>query len=90
MAHHWGEAGEGARAAEFYVRAGDQAGRGWAKDEAVTFYGQALELLPESAADRRRDVTRRRAVAMQAAYHLTEMLAAAGRAGAISAENLPE
>jgi class 3 adenylate cyclase len=90
LAHHWGEAGEGARAAEFHVRAGDQAGRGWAKDEAVTFYGQALELLPESAADRRRDVTRRRAVAMQAAYHLTEMLAAAGRAGAISAENLPE
>jgi class 3 adenylate cyclase len=90
LAHHWGEAGEGARAAEFYVRAGDQAGRGWAKDEAVTFYGRALELLPETEPERRRDVTRRRAVAMQAAYHLTEMLAAASRLRAISAENLPE
>jgi class 3 adenylate cyclase len=90
LGHHWGEAGEGARAAEFFVRAGDQAGRGWAKDEAVAFYGQALGLLPESEPERRRDVTRRRAVAMQAAYHLTEMLAAAGRVGAISAENLPE
>jgi predicted ATPase len=77
--------------AEFYVRAGDQAGLGWAKDEAVSFYGRALELLPDSEPERRRDVTRRRAVAMQAAYHLTEMLAAAGRAGATSGEeNLPE
>jgi class 3 adenylate cyclase len=90
LAHHWAEAGEGARAAEFFVRAGDQAGRGWAKDEAVTFYGQALELLPESEPERRRDVTRRRAVAMQAAYHLMEMLAATGRVAASSAENLPE
>ena len=90
LARHWAEAGEGARAAEFFIRAGDQAGRGWAKDEAVTFYGQALEVLPESEAERRRDVTRRRAVAMQAAYHLAEMLPAAGRVAAKSAENLPE
>ena len=43
LAHHWREAGEKARAGDYFVVAGDQAGRGWAKEEAVGFYQQALD-----------------------------------------------
>jgi class 3 adenylate cyclase len=91
LAHHWGEAGEGARAAEFFVRAGDQAGRGWAKDEAAAFYRRALEFLPEGERERRREITRRQAVAMQAAFHMQELLtqSVGGRAKPNAAENLP-
>jgi hypothetical protein len=52
--------------------AGDQAGRGWAKDEAVGFYQQALEILPEDDAEHRRQITRRLAVALQALYHVAD------------------
>jgi class 3 adenylate cyclase len=74
LAHHWGEAGEGRRAAEFFVRAGDQAGRGWAKDEAAGFYRRALQYLPEEERELRREITRRQAVAMQAILHAQELL----------------
>ncbi len=90
LAHHWGEAGEGARAAEFFVRAGDQAGRGWAKDEAAAFYRRALEHLPEEERERRREITRRQAVAMQAILHMQELLTQAVGGGKPSAaENQP-
>ena len=92
LAQHWREAGEDGRAADYFVLAGDQAGRGWAKDEAAGFYRRALELLPEEQRDRRREVTRRQAVAMQATFHLKEMLAGqgAGRRGdPSSVENRP-
>ena len=92
LAQHWRGAGEDGRAADYFVLAGDQAGRGWAKDEAAGFYRRALELLPEEQRDRRREVTRRQAVAMQATFHLKEMLAGqgAGRRGdPSSVENRP-
>ena len=59
LAHHWREAGEPVRAADQLTVAGDQAGRGWAKDEAVTFYREALAVLPEDERERRREITRR-------------------------------
>jgi class 3 adenylate cyclase len=92
LAHHWSEAGEGARAAEFFVRAGDQAGRGWAKDEAAAFYRRALDFLPEDERERRREITRRQAVAMQAIFHMQELLtqSVGGRAKPNAGENLPE
>jgi class 3 adenylate cyclase len=92
LARHWGEAGEGARAAEFFVRAGDQAGRGWAKDEAALFYRRALEYLPEEERERRREITRRQAVAMQSILHAQELLShSVGGAGVPNAgENQPE
>jgi class 3 adenylate cyclase len=92
LAHHWGEAGEGARAAEFFVRAGDQAGRGWAKDEAALFYRRALEFLPEEDRERRREITRRQAIAMQSILHAQELLShSVGGAGTPNAaENQPE
>jgi hypothetical protein len=92
LAHHWGEAGEGARAAEFFVRAGDQAGRGWAKDEAALFYRRALEFLPEDDRERRREITRRQAVAMQSILHAQELLnhSVGGAGTPNAAENQPE
>jgi predicted ATPase len=72
LAHHWLEAGEKVRAAEFLVMAGDQAGRGWAKDEAVAYYQQALAVLPEDDQERRRAITRRQAVALQALIHVAD------------------
>jgi class 3 adenylate cyclase len=69
LAQHWLEAGDDRRAADFLVVAGDQAGRGWAKDEAVAYYRQALALLPEDERERRREITRRQAVAIQAHLH---------------------
>jgi class 3 adenylate cyclase len=72
LAHHWAEAGDDARAADFFVIAAEQAGRGWAKDEAVAFYRRAIALVPEDDVERRRDLSRRLAVALQTAYHVTD------------------
>ena len=72
LAHHWREAGEPVRAADHLVMAGDQAGRGWAKGEAVTFYREALAILPEEDQKRRREITRRQAVAIQALLHVAD------------------
>ena len=82
LAHHWLQAGDKGRAADFLVMAGDQAGRGWAKGEAVDFYQQALQLLPEDDGDRRRQITRRLAVALQALYHVADAELLGRRQGA--------
>jgi predicted ATPase len=73
LAHHWREAGNGERAGRHFLAAGDQANRGWAKDEAVSLYQQALEVIPPEQSDLRREVTKRQAVATQAMLHLREM-----------------
>src|SRR5881396_2737182 len=62
-------AGESERAIEHLMAAAQEAERGWAKDRAVAFYREALELLPEDDGDRRNDVKRRLAIAHTAAYH---------------------
>jgi class 3 adenylate cyclase len=72
LAHHWREAGDEARAVDFLIVAAEQAGRGWAKDEAVAFYQQALALVPETDTERRRDIARRQAVALQVLYHVAD------------------
>ena len=73
LAHHWHDAGEPARAAPYYVAAGDQANRGWAKDEAVRLYHQAIATIPPEEAELRREVTKRMAVATQAMLHLRDV-----------------
>ena len=78
LAHHWHEAGDLRRAGRYYVEAGDQANRGWAKDEAAASYLQALAVIPEDERDLRREVTKRQVVASQAKYHMREMLAGRG------------
>ena len=72
LGHHWREAGDADRAFEQLMLAGDQAGRGWAKKRAVALYREALGLLPEDD-PRRREITARLAVALQALYHLPDV-----------------
>ena len=86
LAFHWQEAGDERRAADFFVIAGDQAGRGWAKDEAVAFYHQALAILPEGEQERRRAITRRQAVALQALFHVADAELLGRRGGAAPAD----
>ena len=71
LAHHWGEAGQPERAVDCLLVAADQAGRGWAKDHAVTLYSTALRLLPEDD-PRRREVRLRQVVTAQALMHLAQ------------------
>jgi class 3 adenylate cyclase len=78
LAQHWREAGDGERAAGYYVAAGDQANRGWAKDEAVRLYQQALVVIPPEQRELRREVTKRQVLATQAMLHTEEMLVQRG------------
>jgi predicted ATPase len=71
LAHHWHEAGDNARAVDYLLTAADQAGRGWAHQEAVDLCDQALELVPEGDEPRRRRARLRRAVALQTRLHAT-------------------
>jgi class 3 adenylate cyclase len=72
LAHHWQEAGAHDRAVDCLVAAADQAGRGWAKEQAVTLYRAALELVPAEDDAERRLIRRRLAVALQAMFHLAD------------------
>jgi class 3 adenylate cyclase len=72
LAHHWLEAGEDRRAVDYYVTAGDLAGRGWAKNEAVAFYQQALQLVPKDEPELLKTIRKRQAVAVSAALHVTD------------------
>jgi class 3 adenylate cyclase len=72
IAQHWREAGDADRAVEYLVAAGDQAGRGWAKEHALALYGEALELIPASAEERRRPIKLRQVVTIQALFHLPD------------------
>jgi class 3 adenylate cyclase len=78
LAHHWREAGDAERAGRHFVAAGDQANRGWAKDEAVRLYQQALAVIPAEQRDLRREVTKRQVLATQAMIHLREMFVQRG------------
>jgi class 3 adenylate cyclase len=71
IAHHWREAGDGERAASYLRAAADDAGRGWAKEHALSLYREALALLPDGHPGRR-EVQLKLAVAMQAVYHLPD------------------
>src|SRR5439155_1925050 len=59
LAQHWREAGEDRRAADYLVIAGDQARRGWGKEEAVGLYQQARDLIGAGGPEVRRQVTQR-------------------------------
>jgi predicted ATPase len=63
LAYHWREASHVDRAVHYLLMAAERAGRGGAEAEAVTLYNQALDLIPEDDADRRRDVQLKRAIA---------------------------
>jgi class 3 adenylate cyclase len=71
-ARHWRDAGEPERAIQYFLAAGGQAERGWAKEQAVALYREALELVPDGDAALRREVTVKLAVALQAQYHVPD------------------
>lgn len=71
LAMHWREAGEPERALKYVLIAADQAGRGWAKREAAALYQEALELIPPDD-ERRKDITRRRTLALVMASHIAD------------------
>ena len=75
LAHHWREAGDAAHAADWLITAADQAGRGWAPREGIDLCTQALALIPEDDAERRRRARLRRAVLATAELHATVDLA---------------
>ncbi len=62
LAYHWQEAGDSDAAVRYLLLAADNAGRAWAKGEAVALLNQALDLIPEADVDRRRKVRLLRAV----------------------------
>lgn len=64
LAHHWRAAGDRERAIHFLVAAAEQAGSGWAKEEALNLWDQALRLIPETDSAERRRIAMRRAVAL--------------------------
>jgi class 3 adenylate cyclase len=69
LAYHWRAAGQSERAVAYLLTAAEQAGRGWAKEEAVALYDQALGLLQDGD-ERRRGVELKRAVAQVASFHI--------------------
>jgi predicted ATPase len=72
LARHWRDAGHPERAIPYFVQAGEQAERGWAKDQAAVLYNEALELVPETDAEQLAQVRRRLALAMAAAVHIPD------------------
>ncbi|HXY44701.1 MAG TPA: AAA family ATPase [Acidimicrobiales bacterium] len=72
LAHHWQQAGNEERALECLLAVAEQAGRGWAKQEAVRYYKEALRLVPAEDVARRRRIRMQCAVAEQMAYHVPD------------------
>ncbi len=66
LAHHWEQAGDAERAVTYLRRAGEQAAARFANDEAVDFYSQALELVPEDDLEQRCDLV----LALEGVYDL--------------------
>jgi class 3 adenylate cyclase len=72
-ARHWRAAGERERALDHFVRAAAEAERGWAKDRAVLFYREALQLVAETDRERRSALHRRLAIASSALFHIPDV-----------------
>jgi class 3 adenylate cyclase/tetratricopeptide (TPR) repeat protein len=53
LAHHWREAGDGARAIPYLLAAAEAAFQGWAQEAAVHLYATALELADDDETRRR-------------------------------------
>jgi class 3 adenylate cyclase/tetratricopeptide (TPR) repeat protein len=73
LARHWRDAGDDEKALGYFLRAAGEADQGWAKERAVTFYREALELASDD--EQRRHVRRRLALAQQARFHVEDAIA---------------
>jgi class 3 adenylate cyclase len=72
LARHWRDAGEPSRAVEYFVRAGESAELGWAKDQAAILYREALDLVAEDDTEQLATLRRRLALARAAAVHIPD------------------
>ena len=72
LARHWRDAGNAAKAIDYLVAAAAGAEHGWAKERAALLYREALELVPETDGERRRQLTRSIALAEAATYHVAD------------------
>ncbi len=72
LARHWRDAGDDQKAIDYLVAAAEGAEHGWAKERAALLYREALVLVPDTDGDRRRDLTRRIAIAETATYHVAD------------------
>jgi class 3 adenylate cyclase len=72
LGYHWREAGDDELAIKYFLMAADQASRGWAKERATALYRDALTLIPESHADLRREVSRKRVLMAAASVHIRD------------------
>jgi class 3 adenylate cyclase len=72
-ARHWRDAGDASRAVEYFVSAAEIAEHGWAKERAVELYREALQLVSDEDGDRRRELTRRLALAQAASQHVFDV-----------------
>jgi len=60
LAQHWEQAGDNARAIDYYRRAGERAEAHYAGPEAVAYYGHALALVPKTDPETQYDLLRAR------------------------------
>ncbi len=72
LAHHWREAGDCEKSVSYLIAVAEQSLRGWAKEEAVRYYREALKLVPEEDVARRRRIRMQCAVAEQMAFHVPD------------------
>jgi predicted ATPase len=72
LARHWRDAGEPIKAVDYFVRAGEQAELGWAKDQAAILYREALGLAAEDDTEQLARLRRRVALARAAALHIPD------------------
>jgi class 3 adenylate cyclase len=87
LGHHLLEAGEPGRAADYFVKAAEQASRGWAKQEAVDLYRLALDLVRAEDEERRQALRLKLAVAQQTLFHLPDAQRQAMRQRETSAQS---
>jgi class 3 adenylate cyclase len=72
LARHWRDAGDQERALGYFIRAGEQAEHGWAKDQAAILYKEALDLVPEDDSETLGSLRRRLALARAATVHIPD------------------
>jgi class 3 adenylate cyclase len=72
LARHWRDAGDPERALGYFIKAAEQAERGWAKDQAAILYREALDVVAEEDGDRLSFLRRRLAIARIAAMHIPD------------------
>ncbi|HKC77162.1 MAG TPA: hypothetical protein VKB70_02125, partial [Gaiellaceae bacterium] len=72
LAPHWRGAGELEHAVKHFVKAAEEAERGWAKQLAMNLYKEALDMTPAEDVERTRFLRKRLAVATQVYVHLDD------------------